>query len=60
MIQIAIQIEGTQKAFAEKAGVSQQYLVDVLKGRRSVGAKLLEWFGLERVVSYKRVDGGNL
>lgn len=60
MIQIAVQVEGSQKAFAEKVGVSQQYLVDVLKGRRSVGAKLLEWFGLERVVTYRRLDGGSL
>ena len=60
MIDIAITVAGSQKAFADEAGISPQYLTDVLRGRRAIGAKLLKWFGMERVVSYRRIDGGTL
>jgi DNA-binding transcriptional regulator YdaS (Cro superfamily) len=60
MINIAIQIAGSQKAFAKQVGISQQYLTDTLRGRRAIGTKLLKWFDLERVVSYRRIDGGQL
>lgn len=60
MIQIGIQIEGSQKGFAQKIGVSEQYLSDILKGRREPGPKILKWFGLERTVYYRRIDGGQL
>ena len=36
------------------AGVSQQYVNDVLKGRREPGESILKALGLERVVSYRR------
>jgi hypothetical protein len=60
MLDTAIGISGSQKAFAKKAGISEQYLSDVMRGRRDVGDKLLKWFGLERVVYYRRTDGGQL
>lgn len=60
MLNIAIQVSGSQKAFAKEASVSEQYLSDVLNGRRDIGKKLLKWFGMERVAYFRRVDGGSI
>lgn len=60
MLEIAISVAGSQKGFAAEAGISEQYLSDVLNGRREIGNKLLKWFGMERVVFYRRSDGGSL
>jgi predicted transcriptional regulator len=45
---------GTQVALAERLGVSQAYLSDVLNGRRDPGESILGPLGLERVVVYRR------
>lgn len=50
--------KGTQKAWAIAAGVTPQYVHDVLKGRRGIGAPVLAALGVERVVRYIAVDGG--
>lgn len=47
-----IQERGTQKAAAEFLGVSEQYLSDLLKGRRDPGEKILSKLGLEASVVY--------
>lgn len=47
---------GSQKAAAEQWGVSEQYLSDVLSGRRQPGAKLCAGVGYERVISYRRTQ----
>ena len=60
MLLIGVTVSGSQKAFAKKVGISEQYLSDILKGRRESGAKVLKYFGLERVVGYRRIDGGKL
>ena len=60
MLSIAINVAGSQKAFAEKAGISEQFLSDILKQRREISDKILNWFGLERVIYYRRIDGGKL
>lgn len=60
MLETAIKVSGSQKAFAKEAGISEQYLSDVLNGRRDVGGKILKWFGLERVIYFRRIDGGGL
>jgi len=60
MLSIAINVAGSQKAFAEKAGISEQFLSDILKQRREISDKILKWFGLERVIYYRRIDGGKL
>lgn len=44
---------GDQKSFSEKTGISQQYISDVLKGKREPGQAILTALGLERVVSYQ-------
>jgi transcriptional regulator with XRE-family HTH domain len=46
---------GSQKAAAKRLGVSEQYLCDVLKGRREPGKKLLDALGYRRVVVYEQV-----
>lgn len=48
----------TQKAVADQLGFSQQYLSDVLHGRKEPGAKILDALGLERVITYRRKRNG--
>jgi hypothetical protein len=62
MLDIALQVEGSQKVLAKKMGVSAQYLCDVMKNRRALSGatSILNWLGLEAVVSYRRKDGGQL
>jgi DNA-binding transcriptional regulator YdaS (Cro superfamily) len=55
-LQSAVQAAGSQRAFAAAHGVSEQYLSDVLRGRREIGQKILDTLGLERVVSYREAD----
>jgi hypothetical protein len=56
MIKIGVSAAGSQKAFAESAGISSQYLCDVLKGRREVGQRILDMYGLERVITYRKTE----
>ena len=44
---------GGQKNFAESAGVSQQYVSDVLNGKREPGGAILDALNIERVVTYR-------
>ena len=48
---------GAQKNWAESHDISPQSVCDVLKRRREPGASILSALGLERVVSYRRVQG---
>ena len=45
---------GSQRALADKIGVSAVYLSDVIRGRRDAGPMILEWMGLERTTTTKR------
>ncbi len=47
--------QGSQKQAAKFLGISEQYLADVLRGRRAPGKKVLEALGLQKVVVYKWV-----
>jgi transcriptional regulator with XRE-family HTH domain len=51
-IEQIIEEQGTQKGAAEVLGVSQQYLTDLLRGRRDPGKKILDKLGLESSVVY--------
>jgi transcriptional regulator with XRE-family HTH domain len=51
-IEQIIEAHGTQKAAAQFLGVSQQYLTDLLRGRRDPGKKILDKLGLESSVVY--------
>lgn len=44
----------TQKAVAEKYGVSQQFICDVLKNRRSVTDDLAKAMGYTKVIRFER------
>jgi len=46
--------EETQKEWADKHGISPQYLSHVLSGRTDPGPKILAALGLKRVVVYQR------
>jgi L-lactate utilization protein LutB len=46
---------GGQSAWAKANEVSQQYVQDVIKRRRSPGPGILKALGLERVTTYRRV-----
>lgn len=45
----------SQKALAERIGISQAYLSDVLRGRRDP-AHILRRLGYERVIRYRRIE----
>lgn len=45
----------TQRAVAKYLGISEQYLSDVLKGRRDPGEALLRRLGWKKVVGYQFV-----
>lgn len=47
----------TQKALAEKMGISAACLCDVLEGRRLPGPAILQFLKLERVIVYR--EAGN-
>ena len=46
---------GSQKILAHRMGISQQFLTDVLKGRRMPGAKILRMLGYESMIMYKKI-----
>ena len=47
---------GGGSAWAKMHGVSAQYVTDVRQGRREPGPAIYKALGLERVVSFKRVE----
>lgn len=46
---------GGQTAMAKAAGVSPQFVSDVMKGKRNPTGALLKMIGWERVVIYRKV-----
>lgn len=57
-LRAAVQAAGSQKAYAERIGVSQTYLSDVLNGSRAPGEKILTALQLEAVVMYQEKPVG--
>lgn len=53
LIRDDVDVEGSQKALAVKLDVSEAYLSDVLRGRRSAGNKILSRYNLRAVTSYE-------
>lgn len=43
----------THKALADKIGISEQYLCDILRGVRNPGFKVCEFLGVEALTVYK-------
>lgn len=52
LIRDDVDAEGSQKALAAKLDVSEAYLSDVLRGRRSAGEKILSRYHLKAVTNY--------
>lgn len=44
----------SQADVARKIGISPQYLHDVLNERRGPGEKILDYLGLERIITYRK------
>ena len=55
LIRAKVKELGSQIAFARLANVSPQYLTDVLKGRRSAGARVLKALGYELVREHRAI-----
>ena len=53
ILRSACENRGGQKNFAEFARVSQQYVSDVLNGKREPGEAILDALNIERVVTYR-------
>jgi len=51
----AVRDAGSQKAFAEQCGISQQFLHDVLNARRAPSEKILSVIGIRKVVRFESV-----
>ena len=43
----------THKALADKIGISEQYLCDILKGKRLLGKKVCDFLKVDAIVVYK-------
>ena len=56
LIRDDVEAEGSQKALAGKLSVSETYLSDVLRGRRSAGNKILARYNLRAVTTYTAHD----
>lgn len=52
LIRDDVEDAGSQKALAERIGVSNQYLGDVLRQRRSPGPKILAAYNVQPVTTY--------
>lgn len=48
------QAQPSAKAYAQRVGIAQSYLSDVLNGRRDPGKSILRALGYERVVLYRK------
>ena len=48
----------THKALADKMGISDAYLCDIIAGRREPGPKVLQFLKLEKVIVYhdRKID----
>lgn len=57
MLRGAVQEAGTQKDAAHGFGISEQYLSDILLGRREISNRVANKFGLERAVVFVRRGG---
>lgn len=52
LIRDDVQAKGSQKALAASLDVSEAYLSDVLRGRRSAGVKILSRYRLRAITNY--------
>lgn len=50
-----VRVHESQKSAAKALGISQQYLCDLLKGRRPFSARVLQKLGLQQVIVVRNV-----
>ena len=53
LLEILLAEHRTQKRLSEYLGVTQQYVNDIIHGRRSPGDSILKPLGLQKVICYK-------
>ncbi len=56
MLRQTINRDGSQKTFAEKIGVSAQYVCDCLQGRREIGKSIAVPLGYQPVTIYIPIE----
>ncbi len=54
LLRKAVETAGSQKLWAQLAGLSPQYVCDVLAGRREPGGSIAHKLGYEPVTMYRR------
>ena len=55
MLRNSVDNAGSQKALAKDLGISEQYLTDLLRGRRMPGRQVLGALGMVEVRLYERM-----
>lgn len=45
---------GTQRKLANELGISQVYLSDILKGRRTIGKSVLDKLKIKKIINYEQ------
>lgn len=54
LIRRACREAGSQKAWAKQHSINEAFLSQVLRGEREPSPSILDVFGLERIVSYRK------
>lgn len=57
LLRTALDTAGSQKALADRIGISPQYLHDMLNDRRPITGKALEFLGFSQITVYYRIGG---
>lgn len=59
MLRARLTADFNQSALANEMGISDQYLSEILRQKRPPSERILDFLGLERVVTYRpKTDGG--
>lgn len=56
-LSVAVRDAGSQRAFAQRAGITQGNLSDILHGRRDIGDRVLAALDLQRVERFVPIRG---
>lgn len=55
----AIKDDGSQAAYAERLGLSEQYISDVVRGKRSIGGRILKDLNYTKITRYVEITPMN-
>jgi DNA-binding transcriptional regulator LsrR (DeoR family) len=56
LVMAEIATDGTQREFARRLGISEQFVGDVVKKRKAVGETIARHFGYRPVRRYERIQ----